>query len=75
MDRSVKELTLSVKNIFRNARISHIRSAVEYSDAFFKWMFHLGIGKATSAQRVTVKTFFTTLCINIVMARFLDWIG
>ena len=75
MDRSVRGHPLPVKSIRRNLRISKIRTAVEHPYAFFREMFHFDRVMVTTVQRVRVKTYFTAMCYNLVIARFLDRIA
>lgn len=72
MDRAVRNHKLPIKSVRRNLRISRIRSAVEHPYAFFKGMFHFMV---TTVQRVSVKTYFTAMCYNLVISRFLDRIA
>jgi IS5 family transposase len=72
MDRAVRNHKLPIQSIRRNLRISRIRSMVEHPYAFFKRMFHYSHVMVTTVQRIGVKTYFTTICYNLMRARFLD---
>ena len=61
-----------MRSIRRNIRISRIRSMVEHPYAFMKRMFHFAHVMVTTVQRVRVKTYFTAICYNLLMARFLN---
>ena len=75
MDRSVRGHPLPVKSIRRNMRISRIRSAVEHPFAFMKGMIHFFHVMVTTVQNVRVKTYFTSICYNLVRDRFLERIA
>jgi len=75
MDRSVRGHPLPVKSIRRNMRISRIRSAVEHPFAFMKGMIHFFHVMVTTVQSVRVKTYFTSICYNLVRDRFLERIA
>ena len=75
MDRSVRVNMLPMKSKGRNLRISRIRSMVEHPYAFMKRMFGFEHLMVTTAQRIRVKTYFTTMCYNLMRARFLDCIA
>ncbi|MGP6240434.1 transposase [Cuniculiplasma sp. SKW4] len=75
MDRAVRGHSLPVKSIRRNLPISRIQSMVEHPYAFFKRMFHFFHVMVTTLQGVSVKTYFTNICYNLVRVRFIDRIA
>ena len=75
MDRSVRGHKLIINSKRRNSRISRIRSMVEHPHAFMKRSFNFSPVMVTTVPRVRVKTYFTTICYNMMRSRYLDRIA
>ena len=69
MKRGARGHPIGIRDKLRNLRISRKRSKGERPYAVIKNVFHAGLVKVTTLQRVRVKNMLAAFCYNIYQVK------
>ena len=72
MKRGARGHLIGIRDKLRNMRISRKRSKGERPYAVIKNVFHAGLVKVTTLQRVRVKNMLVAFCYNIYQLKTID---